>query len=195
MNKPHCDYCDKDINIKIHIAIKDCRIENPTDRRNEWGNVAYRILERTIEKRVDNIANNIFIKAMASSIGRIGYSFWGRYKNTKKPVDLKQAIDLTDIAYQQFAINLDESDKKNLELICKIKNNLAYYWAEHWLLGKADSNQQTLALTYAEDIYKLKGKVSLVVAEQFIDTYNFVQEVAAETKTSSKTKNKKAPKK
>jgi hypothetical protein len=150
------------------------------------GYSAYRVLEKTIESRVDKIANNIFLKTMCGAIARIGFAWWKRYTTSQNVIDLEQAIDLTKVAYEKYAINLDEIDKANKDLICRIKNNLAYYWAEYWRIGKADESQRLSAIIYATDIFNKKGECSLELAGNIVDTYEFVQRVTSKKKKSSK---------
>ena len=159
------------------------------------GYAAYRILESNTEKNVNKMANSTLNKALSGTMGRMGYSCWKKFETTKKAVDLEQAIYLTNIAYQEFAVLLDESDKGREELICKLKNNLAYYLAEYWVLGKANSEQKTLALAYAENINMLKEQFAPNVTKGFIDTYNFVQGVASRETTSQEPEKQKPPKK
>ena len=102
----------------------------------------------------------------------IGYLMWTQYVMTKVPKEradlLNSAIKRTERAYFDFACKLDETVPENEVLICGIKNNLAYFYAQRQL--PADKK---IALEYANCIYR-KSKKYPVCEDDWVDTYNFV---------------------
>ncbi len=99
-----------------------------------------------------------------------GYMFWEYYENTgKKQAEfLKLAIDFTERALATFnELPADEAKKRdNEKALCKIKNNLAYYYADAL-------EAEDIAKEYAEYIKKMMPKYA-EEKENWLDTYNHV---------------------
>lgn len=102
----------------------------------------------------------------------VGYLMWTQSVMMKDPKEkaklLNAAIKRTERAYFDFACRLDESVPENELLICNIKNNLAYFYAE-----KHDPADKEIAREYANYIYK-KSKKHPVFEADWVDTYKFV---------------------
>lgn len=101
-----------------------------------------------------------------------GFVFWESYDKTKKKESqyLEMAIGLTERALLFFN-ELPDNEAKNREndkLLCKIKNNLAYYYAE-----RKKPEDSDLAKEYAEYIRKRMSKYS-EEKDNWLDTCNFV---------------------
>ncbi len=101
-----------------------------------------------------------------------GYIFWENYDKTgkKETQFLELAIDLTERALSSFneLPEKEAGNRENDKLLCKIKNNLAYYFAE----GKKPENKDT-AIQYVEYLKERMSKYS-EEKENWLDTYNFV---------------------
>ena len=102
----------------------------------------------------------------------IGFVFWESYDKTDEKENhlVEVAIGLTERALLFFN-ELPEKEargKENDKLLCKIKNNLAYYYA---IRNKPEDSD--IAKEYAEYI---RGRMSKYVDEKdnWLDTYNFV---------------------
>ena len=95
---------------------------------------------------------------------------------------MDQAINVTKKGYDDCATELEKRDR-DLDsdsewLICWVKNNLAYYYAEKQKLGTATLGDKALAQRFIKYVYARidkcpkKGEES----EAWVDTYNFVQQ-------------------
>jgi hypothetical protein len=87
----------------------------------------------------------------------------GKFHFYKKDIwMLEQAIDTTEHGYKNYACQLEnERDKKDLDsefLICKIKNNLAYYYAEREKIGAAESGDKSQAQQFIKYVYERMDK-------------------------------------
>jgi hypothetical protein len=75
---------------------------------------------------------------------------------------LERAIKVTDIGYDRYASQLEDlrnkMDRDSELLICRIKNNLAYYYAERQKIGAAKSSDKTRAQEFIEYIYERMNK-------------------------------------
>jgi len=103
-----------------------------------------------------------------------GFTFWRSYDNSRKRQKqyLEMAIELTEIALSYFSkLPDDEAGKReNDKLLCQIKNNLAYYYAERNRTADGD-----LAKEYVEYIHERLSKYS-DLREAWQDTYEFVHQ-------------------
>ena len=109
-------------------------------------------------------------KMGAQMLTHVGYGHWEDYIISEDNRHLDEAIRLTERAYSLYGCHLDESDLENEFLICKIKNNLAYYYAEGQKIEDGAKARQ-----YAEDILAKSHKFETSKRNQMIDTYKHVQ--------------------
>jgi len=122
---------------------------------------------------VEELNNN----TMAAVKARIhGYSCWMDYERWHKIQDLNEVINKTREAYDDYAEKLDEKKTSNEELICWIKNNLAYYLAERHKDDPTAAlpSDGDLARKFAEYPYKKIDKYPQH-AEKWVETYYYVQ--------------------
>lgn len=75
---------------------------------------------------------------------------------------LTRAIVVTENGYERYACLLEDimnkKDRDSELLICRIKNNLAYYYAEQQKIGAAKSRDENRAQEFIEYIYKKMNK-------------------------------------
>ena len=139
----------------------------------------------SLEKKVTLAAKTEMNKNITLSLLSNGNNYWDEYyltkddtkADTKDDWKLNQAIKITDRALRHYAMELDEEEGNRVWLICKLKNNLAYFYAEKQRLGKATPTDKTLAQQFAEYIYERIDKYPKDNRERegWIDTHNFVQ--------------------
>ena len=145
---------------------------------------AYRILAKTIEIRITKSVEETYQRSMAYILFGIGFTCWCSYEVNKQAHHLENAIDYTHRAIQEQAKNLNIKKKLNEEVICMLKNNLAYYIEEGYRSGfdknvkkilknKRERNLE-LALKYSNEINEKKWKFYNHI-EEWTDTYEFVQ--------------------
>ena len=101
-----------------------------------------------------------------------GFIFWESYDNSKKKEKqyLEMAIALTEIALRYFS-NLPDNEgasRENDKLLCQIKNNLAYYYAE-----RKRAVDASLAKEYVEYLRERLSKYP-ELRELWQDTGEFV---------------------
>lgn len=141
--------------------------------------LVHRVILAQIEKASDQVSSEFAEKMKKVTWGSrahtervVGYLMWTQYVVTRDPEEkaklLNSAIKRTERAYFDFACRLDESVPENEGLICNIKNNLAYFYAE-----KHNLADKEIAREYANYIYK-KSKKYPVFEADWVDTYNFV---------------------
>lgn len=136
----------------------------------------YRILEKNIEDLAKKLMDQTYLRALATTIMRLGYTFWESYEaDRRRNINLKHAIELTNHA-NEHVVNLDETKKENQRLICKVRNNLAYYLAELCRLGIGTDVDRNLALDHAEYVFGKKEIFAGEELEQIIHTYNYVRQ-------------------
>lgn len=120
------------------------------------------------------LAKELHYRTMATTKAHVGYVYWNNYMKTKDRKDLDGAIDISERAYEDYASQLNEQEPDNEELICWIKNNLAYYLAERQKLKAALPGDDVLAQQFAkyvhDRIYKYPKERGT-----YTDTYRFVQ--------------------
>lgn len=94
------------------------------------GYLVYVIVLGKTKEAAASAAEERMNNSSALMFAQIGYEYWYDYKirPTNNANDLNQAVNLTEIAYSRYCPNLDE--QRYERLICSIKNNLAYYYAE-----------------------------------------------------------------
>ena len=104
----------------------------------------------------------------------IGFVFWESYDKTgeKENHYVEVAIGLTERALLFFneLPDREAQSKENDKLLCKIKNNLAYYYA---IRRKPEDGD--IAKEYAEYIHVRMSKC-VEEKENWLDTYNFVHQ-------------------
>ena len=113
------------------------------------------------------------IKAQARLLTYSGFIYWNDYEINKKTQNIYRdmAIELTEYAYADYASKLEKlADKELQKLICDIKNNLAYYYAE-----RQNPNDRDRALEYAEYIHG-KIKEFPTLKTEWEDTLVFVRQ-------------------
>lgn len=132
--------------------------------------IIYDVLSKTLQRSVESKAHNEIQREKASLYIRIGYTYWNDFRNRNDPQDLEQAIDITNEAFN-IVKKMDE--KENEELLCTIKNNLAYYLALQ-PKEKRKSGDDKIARDYAKYAY---DRISNYPKhkEDWTDTYQFVQ--------------------
>lgn len=120
------------------------------------------------------LAKELHYRTMATTKAHVGYVYWNNYMKTKDRKDLDGAIDLSERAYVDYASQLNEQEPDNEELICWIKNNLAYYLAERQNLKAALPGDDVLAQQFAKYAY---DRISKYPKDRgtYTDTYRFVQ--------------------
>ena len=125
--------------------------------------------------KIKNLAKSEFKKEHhkmgAHMLTHIGFAHWGDYGISNDERHLDEAIRLTERAYSEYCCHLDESDLETERLICKIKNNLAYYYAK-----RLNSEDGAKARQYAEDILAKSHKFETSWRKEMIATYKYVQE-------------------
>ncbi len=151
------------------------------------GYFIYQLIEKKIEKRVNELTNEVYQRSIAQILYGVGFTCWCNYKASKEFHHLKNAILFTHKAYQRHAINLNEKNiiNENEEVVLVIKNNLAYYVAEIYRLDKDDDVKdilkntreanRELAINYANEIDKKKCKY-LDHFNEWTDTYKFINQ-------------------
>ncbi|RCV64531.1 hypothetical protein C5S53_08340 [Methanophagales archaeon] len=108
------------------------------------------------------------------------------YKRDIRKVN--QAIETTELGYERYVKKLEKQKQEREwleqiqagDLICQIKNNLAYYYAERHRFGKAEPNDAADALKFADYVntnrhnypryYSSYGRTHKFVYEQFSPT-------------------------
>lgn len=151
----------------------------------------YSLIRRDVEARTREVmteSNNVTGAGVHASLGYVWYrhheaSRQASLSRQKKPIEKEDSNDNV-IDYLQFAIDegrialkyankLDE--QRHEELICACKNNLAYYLAEKYRMGKPVSRgDKELAFAYAEYIREKIQKYPSRRAA-WSHTYDFVK--------------------
>ena len=132
--------------------------------------MAYKILSWKIKTLARLEIEKENHKMGAYMLMHVGYGHWEDYKISGDKRHLDEAIRLTERAYSLYGCHLDESDLENEFLICNIKNNLAYYYAEGQKIEDGAKARQ-----YAEDILAKSHKFETSKRNHMIDTYKHVQ--------------------
>lgn len=151
------------------------------------GYLVYRLISERAEARVvaaaSSAVNTEILATTAHSLAISGYIFWVEYElnEQKRPNPnspwLRNAISLTQLAWEEYGKKLDE--RKYERLICGIKNNLAFYLAERGCTDDRDT-----ALTFAQYIHEREPNYPRD-APIWLNTYTFVMK-----KYGSRTKGK-----
>jgi len=130
--------------------------------------MVYKLLSKTLRDEARSEAEKVMLKLGAKTLIYIGYVYWEDYVISREETYLKIAIDVTEDAYNDFAKYLEESEYEYL--ICKLKNNLAYYYAARGRLEDGAKARQ-----YAEYILDKSPKFDSSFKADIIDTYRYVQ--------------------
>lgn len=128
------------------------------------------VLEKTREAAA-SAAEEQMHSSSATLLVHIAYSYWFNYhfRKTADINDLTAAIRFTESAYDNHARYLDE--RKHERLLCHIRNNLAYYYAELGL-----PKDRRTALKFAEYLEERIGSYSAEDRKEWNDTVQFVRE-------------------
>jgi hypothetical protein len=143
------------------------------------GGAIYWIIAYKVKRDVMSLARAQHHRTMATLSTESGYGYWRDYEDTKrkgkkKIKKLNQAIKRTNGAYEYHARQLDEREPENEQLICWIRNNLAYYLAERKRCNKSEEGDDALAQECAKYIYKKISKYP-EKKKDYTDTYHFVE--------------------
>ncbi len=100
-----------------------------------FGYGTYKILSSQIEERVRRNMDSQYRLTMAYHRTSFAFVFWRLYEDAEKQsttakVYLDVAIDHTRRAFYDHVVDLNHDDPKVEQLICEIRNNLAYYISE-----------------------------------------------------------------
>lgn len=132
---------------------------------------SYQILSGRLQTESASASHVEMTRGAARLFTHLGYLFWEKYKRTDKEElqyrDL--AIDITEHGLRYMS-ELPEKERENEELLCTIKNNLAYYLAE-----RNEAKDKELAKDYVEYIRKRIQKYPAEKAA-WLDTCNFVRQ-------------------
>ena len=131
--------------------------------------IAYELLSKAVTVRARSESKEVMRKLGANLLINMGYIYWEDYKISRREEYLNMAIDVTEDAYNDFAKFLKEFT--NEDLICTLKNNLAYYYAE-----RARIEDGVKARQYAEYILNKSHKYDSPFRDKIIDTYQYVQQ-------------------
>ena len=88
---------------------------------------------------------------------------------------LNQAIETTELGYDRYISELDEQERESELLICWIKNNLAYYYAERRKFEAAKPGDAVTAQKFVKYVHNRIDKYP-EEEEDWIHTYKFVQQ-------------------
>ena len=132
----------------------------------------YRYLDQRITRQaIEEVRSAARIERHFSSaygLGTSGYIYWLNYKKTTDDDYLAMAISLTELAYREHAVWLNEQEREHQRLICTIRNNLGYYLAKR---GKPED--ATFARECAE--YIRRKIIDFPESkEAWDDTYSFI---------------------
>lgn len=156
------------------------------------GYTGYRIIHTVILKEVnENIAESHY-RALSRNLGVVGLMCWENYEkehNKKmKETQLDHAISLQKNAYEKYGSQLNEKKRENEKILLGMKNNLAFYFAEYWILNKDSLDpdirntahiRSQLALKYSEEIKSKVGKYP-DRATSWIHTYDYIKKYCDE---------------
>ena len=139
--------------------------------------VMYAVLSEALKRGVTLAAKTEMHKAIVSSYISMGHLYWKEYHDTKSDSKLNQAIEITERANDKYARELDEQDRESEWLICWIKNNLAYYYAEKQKLGSATLGDKASAQEFVKYVCDRIEKCPKSRKERndWVDTYKFVR--------------------
>lgn len=142
------------------------------------GGVIYAVIYKSLKKSVTLAAKAEMNKAIVGLLLSIGNNYWIEYKQMTGAWRLEQALKITERTLQHYASELDEGERDSEWLICKLKNNLAYFYAEKQKLGTATQDDKALAQRYVEYIYDRIDKCPKNSEErvEWLDTQKFVQQ-------------------
>jgi hypothetical protein len=141
--------------------------------------VIYGVIYKSLMKSVTLAAKAEMNKAIVSLLLAIGYNYWEEYVHTTNNWTLGQAIKITERSLQHYASELDEKERDSEWLICKLKNNLAYFYAEkQQKRGTATPDEKDSAQIYIKYIYDRIDKCPKDNQERetWLDTRKFVQQ-------------------
>lgn len=131
----------------------------------------YQALSGRLKNESASISRVVMTRGSARLFTHLGYVFWGEYKQPHKEDRqyLNVAIALTEHGLR-YMNELPEEERENEILLCTLKNNLAYYFAD-----RKDPKDKELARDYVEYIRKRIQKYATHRTE-WLDTCNFVKQ-------------------
>lgn len=139
------------------------------------GGLVYMFIDASVKRTTQDIKKEVMsavdtarLRSMCLSHLSSGYSWWTSYQRSTASSDLEEAIRETEFAYSSYAIHLDEKQSDNQLIICAVRNNLAYYYAE-----RQRPEDRNLAREYAEYIRK-KIPTHPLKRVTWEHTYNYV---------------------
>ncbi len=128
-----------------------------------FGYGTYKILSSQIEERVRRNMDSQYRLTMAYHRTSYAFVFWRLYEDAEKQsttanVYLDVAIDHTRRALDDHAIDMNQDDPEVEQLICEIRNNLAYYISEkHRCFGPIAPEERAECLGFVD---WLEGRVN-----------------------------------
>lgn len=128
----------------------------------------YRFVGWRLSKQTEAAAGKEMRRTMARLYAGIGWSYWQRYEQTRSSEQLELAINMTRRALELHASKLDDRIAADEEIICHIRNDLAWYLAQ-----RGTPEDQGLAwecIKYTHDrMHKYEER-----RKTWEDTYRFV---------------------
>ena len=121
-----------------------------------FGYGTYKILSSQIEERVRKNTDMQYRLTMAYHRASFAFVFWRLYESAERQsptakVYLDVAIDYTRRAYDEHVADMNQDDSKVEQLICEIRNNLAYYIsAKHADFGPVGMEERGECLIYLD---------------------------------------------
>ena len=139
--------------------------------------VTYAVIYTSLTKRVNSAAKAEMNKAIANFLLAIGFNYWEEHDNASDKWKLLQAINITKSALR-YTRKLDERERDSKWIICKLKNNLAYFYAEKQKqkFGTITPDEKDSAQRYVKYIYGRIDKCPKDNQERkdWLDTRKFV---------------------
>lgn len=131
---------------------------------------SYQFLSGRLQTESASASRHEMTRGAARLFTHLGYVFWEKYKPRDKETlqyrDL--AIDITEQGLRYMS-ELPEKERENEELLCTIKNNLAFY-----LAARNKAKDKPLAKDYVEYILKRIQQYPAHKAA-WLDTCDFVR--------------------
>lgn len=128
-----------------------------------FGYGTYKILSSQIEERVRRNTDIQYRLTMAYHRTSFAFVFWRLYEDAEKQsttanVYLDVAIDHTRRALDDHVVDMNQDDPEVEQLICEIRNNLAYYISEkHRYFGHIAPEERAECLGFVD---WLEGRVN-----------------------------------
>lgn len=129
-----------------------------------FGIGVYAILSRTIESRVRGAIEFQYRIATAKGHLNLGMLCWQLYEHhsddqaDRAKIYLEDAIIQAQIAYTDQVSRLDENDRVAQSLLCKLRNNWAYFISEKAVKYDADEYEKIAALAFVTYLKERIGR-------------------------------------